>query len=187
MTAPNSDPMTRIADALELMALAHTYDVSECPAMAQIRRRIEARHSAPTVSVPVLPTTDAGNAFVDGLLRDARETRQQTPVRPSQDGPIPACVSVPDEGGPRVAPSGGDSGHLSPPPDDDPEWRDVPAEWAALGSLRCGDRYYSHDDRAWSMIEADIETPWPDIRWIKRHDHPARKPAPLTVDVKGSR
>ena len=140
-----TDPLTRIADALELMALAHTYDVSECPAMAQIRRRIEARHSAPTVSVPVLPTTDAGNAFVDGLLT-----------------------------------------HGAPPPDDDPEWRDVPAEESPIRSLRKGDRWFLQLTQKWE-IHTGSALPWTDSRWIKRHDHPARKPVAQTVDGLGSK
>lgn len=70
------------------------------------------------------------------------------------------------------------------PDDDDPEWRDVPAERAAFKTLREGDRYWDCDRGPWTISAHRNVTTGEGLRWIKRHDHPSRKRAPsVAVDA----
>lgn len=139
-----TDPMDRIADALELMALRSTRDEWYEGGVLRPEYR--------TVSHLAL------------TLLSNIETRRMTkrgyaPVQP-----------------PTVA--------SAPPPDDDPEWRDVPAERANWESRRKGDRWWAADSGPWEIAASDgTGSHGPRDCWIKRHDHPARKSE--TVDVEG--
>lgn len=66
-----------------------------------------------------------------------------------------------------------------PGDDNDPEWCAVPAERAELRTLREGDRWWVDDTGPWLTSKDDGATMYEDtlLRWIKRHDHPARKRA----------
>lgn len=72
-----------------------------------------------------------------------------------------------------------------PPPDDAPEWRDVPIEHVPRDNflnIEAGDRYANHPTRGWSTLK-DGTISFTRARvdyWIKRHIHPVSKPAPQT-------
>jgi hypothetical protein len=66
------------------------------------------------------------------------------------------------------------------PYDPDPEWCDVPAERAELRTVRAGDRWWDSDGGPWAQAvrSAMTEISAGALRWVKRHDHPARKRGP---------